>query len=86
MSHFLYKCSKERREETKEKYFRGVEVINILSGLPLVLVTGAIIIVMQNFSGWLPKSTAEKLKYFMNIQKVYVKCASYYLRKAEMHS
>lgn len=58
-----------RREETKQKYFRGVSVTNILAGLLLVLGTGAITIVMQNFSGWIPQTAAEKLKYFMNIEK-----------------
>lgn len=48
MAQFLYKCSKERRkEETKQKLFRGVDVNNILAGFLLVLGTGAIIIVMQ---------------------------------------
>jgi len=39
---------------------------------------------MQNFSGSLPKTTAEKLQYFMN-GSVYVKCASRCVRKAEIH-
>ena len=79
MSCFLYKYSKERREETKWEYFRGIGVITTLSGLLLILGIRAIIIVMQNFSGWLTETTAEKLKYIINTEKVYV-------RKAEMHS
>lgn len=48
MAEFLCKCYKERRrEETKQKLLRGVDVNNILAGLLLVLGTGAIIIVTQ---------------------------------------
>lgn len=49
-SHFI-NVLKKGEGKTKQKYFRGVDVINILSGLLLVLGTGAIIIVMQNFFG-----------------------------------
>lgn len=58
-----------RREETTQKYFRGLSVTNILADLLLVLGTGAITIVMQNFPGWFPQTAAEKLKYFMNAEK-----------------
>lgn len=48
---FFRNVPKKGEGKTKQKYFRGVNVINILSGLLLVLGTGAIIVVMQNFSG-----------------------------------
>lgn len=48
---FFRNVPKKGEGKTKQKYFRGVDVINILSGLLLVLGTGAIIILMPNFSG-----------------------------------
>lgn len=53
----------QRKEKGRHKPEVCVNVINILSGLLLVLGTGVITVVMQNLSGWLPKTT-EKSKIF----------------------
>lgn len=60
----------QRKKKGRDKMIlqRFIYAINILSGLLHLLETGAIIIAMQNFSGSFPKTTAEKLQYFMNVK------------------